>query len=165
MTLLEQMILEFVYADATEKAEKVLQILKPCVSKIAIAGSLARKHEDVGDVDLVAVARGDEDIKTVLKKNSKISKITGGEQAINFEFGGIGFNLWLTPERSFESTWLHFSWGKAIIRAKIEAKKKGYKLTRYGLFKNEKFITGKMKDIFKLIGMEPKKDIGIRSIV
>jgi DNA polymerase (family X) len=163
MTIWKQLLLEFMYADATEKAEKVIQILKPYVSRIAIGGSLARKHEDVGDVDLIAISKGD-NIKEALKKNPRISDITGGEQNVNFKYGGIGFNLWLTPEKSFEATWLHFSWGKAIIRAKILAKKKGYKLTRYGLFRDEKFITGKAADIFKLVGMSPKKDIGIGSI-
>jgi DNA polymerase/3'-5' exonuclease PolX len=162
--LLERMLLELIFTEAMQKAKQIIKILKPYVTRIAIAGSLARKHEDVGDVDLVAVLK-DDNIKEVLGKTPKVSNIGGGEQTINFDYDGIGFNLWMTPEKSFEATWLHFAWGKGIIRAKMVAKDKGYKLTRYGIFKDDKFITGKMKEIFKIIGMEPKKDIGIENII
>ncbi len=162
--LLEHILLELIFSEAMDKAKAIIKILKPYVTRIAIAGSLARKHENVGDVDLVAVLK-DDDIKEVLRKTARVSNTGGGEQNINFDYDGIGFNLWLTPEKSFEATWLHFAWGKGIIRAKMVAKDKGYKLTRYGIFKNDKFITGRIKEIFKIIGMEPKKNIGIEAVL
>lgn len=60
-----------------------------------------------------------------------------------------------TPEE-VEAHIIEFGLGLDNIRWKKAAKKKGYKLTRYGLFKGPVLVTQKMVEIARLIGMPLK---------
>ena len=160
--LFEDVLSEAALAEAQRIANEIINFLKPKVKKIAIAGSIARKKSDVGDIDLVAVLKNSyEEIKNDLMNKEGVTNVKGGKSKISFSYKNMKIDLWFTSEESFDATRLHFSWGKGIIHAKSVAKNKGYTLNRYGLYKKNQLITSKPSEIFKIIGVTPKNDLGL----
>lgn len=110
--------------------------------KISVVGSIARKHDQVNDIDVVMWPK---------KSFNEYSDFIGqsGKKVMKFDYEGMPVNLFIADKKSYEPTRYHFSRGKGIIQDKIKARQKGYKLTRYGLSKNNEVITKekKIKDI------------------
>lgn len=139
---------------AKEIANELKEFLKPVVSKIEIVGSIARRHESVSDIDIVAISKGD--VLTFLKENN-ISILSGKKEAIFFDYKKLPINLWLTSKESFPFTVLHFGAGKGIIDIKRKAIEKGYTLNRYGLFKEGKRVNiNSINELFKLLNTTTK---------
>ena len=141
---------------------------------IQICGSYRRKKEFSSDIDILI---SNKLLKS--KKNSKkyldivveklksffiIDDLTVNYTSHYMGFGNILFDLKnknnivrvdiiVVPENSWYSALLHFT-GSAIFNQKIRlyAKKLGYVLNEYGLFKNKKKITiNSEKDIFDIL--------------
>jgi DNA polymerase (family 10) len=74
-----------------------------------------------------------------------------GEQEIDFNYNGIDINIRAVPKEEFGAGILYFTGPRSFeIFLRQEAKKKGYKLNRHGLFDSEgKHIVKTEKDIFK----------------
>jgi DNA polymerase/3'-5' exonuclease PolX len=102
------------------------------VEKIAVAGSLVRDHDTVGDIDLVIVPSG-----SPLPNLSSVTAI----------------NLFITEEAYFEPCYLHYAIGKAIIHLKKKAKEKGFKLDQEGLHKADQNVTS-IKEIYNALDSE-----------
>lgn len=118
-------------AQALAEAERLVNILRPFVKKIAVAGSLVRDHDTVGDIDLVVVPSAS------LPSLSATTAI----------------NLFITEEAFFEPCFLHYAIGKAIIHLKKKAKEKGWKLDQEGLHKADQNITS-IKEIYNALDSE-----------
>ena len=130
-------------------SSELISKLNPHVKKIDIVGSLSRNHDRVGDLDLVLIPK-----KSFSGIVQKIGLSGGGDKMIKSEYKGMPVNIWLTDKESYEPTKMHFSVGKHIIRLKGDAKKKGMKLTRYGLMKNDEYVARKAEDIKKILKKE-----------
>lgn len=112
--------------------------LRPYAYKMSTVGSISRGHEQVNDIDLVVWPK-----KTFSEVVQKIGLSGGGDKVIKSEYKGVPVNIFITNKESYEPTRLHFGIGKHIIRLKGEAKKRGLKLNRHGLFQDSKLISNK----------------------
>ncbi|MBU1018810.1 MAG: DNA polymerase/3'-5' exonuclease PolX [Patescibacteria group bacterium] len=150
-------------------AEGIIDYLKvnKKVKKATYAGSLRRRLETIGDIDILACGSpkiiGDFcDMPGVAHVEAK-----GDTKATVILESGIQVDLRVVPEESFGAALYYFTGSKAhnIATRKI-AQKKGMKINEYGVFKGKKSVAGKTEDeIFKKIGLpyiipEMREDTG-----
>ncbi|MGA2774727.1 MAG: DNA polymerase/3'-5' exonuclease PolX [Candidatus Omnitrophota bacterium] len=129
----------------------------PEVKDIETAGSLRRKTETVGDIDILITSKEPEkimdlfvklpDVKTVLAKGETKSSIRTKND--------IQVDCRVVEQRSFGAALLYFTGSKDFnIRLRQLAIKKGLKINEYGVFRKDKFICGRTEEeIFKTLGM------------
>ena len=132
--LLHQALLE------AKKIEKTLSELKD-VKKVEIAGSLRRKKETIGDLDLLVVTKKPQKVMDIFVKLGNIVRIWGkGETKASVRLSsGIDADLRIVPEKSYGAAMQYFTGSKNhnIVLRKV-AKGKGLKLSEYGIFKKSK---------------------------
>jgi len=141
------------------------------VKEVSEAGSVRRRKETIGDVDILVTLKNAE-----LTRLSKIKRGTDAERIIDFfvKLPGVvkiwskgptkasirlkeGFDvdLRVLPESQFGSALQYFTGSKEhnIVLRKI-ALDKGLKLNEYGLFKGSKMIAGRTeKEVYEALGM------------
>lgn len=102
-----------------------------------ITGSIRRKVPKVKDIDVIVVS--EEFIKWVEFIESVSDEILReGEQEIDFKYNGIDINIRAVPRKEFGAGVLYFTGPRSFeIFLRQEAKKRGYKLNRHGLFDSE----------------------------
>lgn len=144
--------------------EILKEILKmPHVKTAILAGSLRRKKETIGDIDIVATA-DKKDWKKIVNKFLVLKQadrvIAGGETraSILLKKAKMQVDLRLVHEYEYGSAILYFTGSREhTIALRSLAKNKGWKLNEYGLFDIE---TGKRlagateEEIFQLLGMQ-----------
>lgn len=129
------------------------------VQKIEFAGSLRRRMETIGDIDILIVS---DNQKTAMKTFVEMPEVeyiyakglTKSSVRLNT---GIDADLRVVKKESFGSAWQYFTGSKAhnIALRKI-AMRNGYKLNEYGLFsvKTKKQIAGKTEEeIYQKLGL------------
>ncbi len=130
------------------------------VSKIEIAGSLRRKKETIGDIDILITSKnpdkvmdfftGMEDVKDVLAKGTTKSAVRLKE--------GIQADLRVLDEKSYGAALLYFTGNiQHNIALRKIAIKKGLKLSEYGIFgkKTNKMLAGKTEEeCYKKLGLK-----------
>ena len=140
------------------EANAIVEELKPYVKKISLAGSIRRRKETIGDVDILAVADEPEyvmDLFTGLKRVEKVLAKGKTKSSVRL-YGGIQVDLRIVEEESFGSALQYFTGSKEHnIEVRKIAIKHGYKLNEYGLFKGEEKIAGKdEEEVYKALGMQ-----------
>ena len=140
-------------------AEKVLEKLKTLkeVDKISLAGSLRRRRETIGDVDILVVSKKPEKVMNYFTSLDIVEKVlaTGKTKTSIYTKNGFDIDLRVVPEKSYGSALQYFTGSKDhnIATRKI-AVSKGLKLSEYGVFKGSKQIAGKTEeDVYKAIGL------------
>jgi len=128
------------------------------VEKIDVAGSLRRRKETIGDVDLLVIAKNPEIVMDVFVNLPGVIKIWGkGKTRSSIRLQqGIDVDLRVVPKICYGSALQYFTGSKEhnIATRKI-AIDKGLKLNEYGLFKGKEMIAGKEeKEIYKALGMD-----------
>ena len=142
--------------------KKLVKQLKPFCRKIEIAGSIRREEKNPKDIDIVLVPKSEEsknEIKEFLSKKGKF--IEGGSKEMTFKIEGIKVELYFSNSDEWGSMLLAFSGRKGSnIGLRIIARKKGFKLTRHGLFNRKtgkKIVSRTEKEIYKKLGREYKE--------
>ena len=140
-----------------EQLKEKLKSFKP-VLKVEIAGSIRRRKETIGDIDILVVTKenekvmdfftGLENVDKVILKGSSKSTIRLNED--------IESDLRVINEESFGSALLYFTGSKETnIELRKAAIKQGLKLNEYGLFRGNGQIAGKTEqEIFQKLGMD-----------
>lgn len=144
-------------------AEKIAEPLKKLkeVKKLSVAGSLRRKRETIGDIDILLVSDKPakvmekftslENVKEIIAKGDTKSSILMKE--------GRQVDLRVVSEKSFGAALYYFTGSKAHnIRIRELGIKKNLKINEYGVFKRsknkEKMIAGKNEEeIFKSVNL------------
>jgi len=152
--------------EAVQEAESVIKYMKDnkFVRRIEYAGSLRRHQETIGDIDiLVCTSHKDntpKNIKTIMDHFIKIPYIEkilahGPTKSALILESGIQVDLRVLDEKTYGAALHYFTGSKAHnIRIRDMAKKKGLKVSEYGVFKGEKLVGGeKEEDIFKSVGL------------
>lgn len=129
----------------------------PEVKKISVAGSVRRKKETIGDVDILIASNRAEKIMDFFVKLPGIEKVwaKGPTKSSVLLKQGFDVDLRIVEEKSFGSALQYFTGSKEhnIATRKI-AIAKGLKLSEYGLFEGEKMIAGQTEDeIYKALGL------------
>ncbi|MFW6282938.1 MAG: hypothetical protein ACOC1P_02695 [Minisyncoccales bacterium] len=147
---------------SNKKTNKVIKLanqlqkeLKPYCKRIKLAGSIRRKEKNPKDIDIVIIPKDKEKIFEILDKKGK--KLQAGDKKVYFKINGIKVEIYYTNEKSWGATLLAYSSKKgAAIGLRILARKKGFKLNQYGLFKKTKKNN---KKTWKYIAGKTEKEI------
>lgn len=129
----------------------------PGVSKCVVAGSLRRRKETIGDIDILVVAKNPErvmekftslpDVARILAKGPTKSSVTLD--------AGLDADLRVVEPAAYGAALNYFTGSKDHNIALREiAIKKGLKLNEYGLWKKEKRIAGKTEEeLYRALGL------------
>ena len=137
-------------------SKKIYSGLKPFCEKIKIAGSIRREEKNPVDIDIVLIPKNKQKIIDYIKIYGKY--LQGGDKRVSFKINGIKAELYFTNPKSWGATPLSYSSNTgSSIGLRMFAKRKGYKLNQYGLFKDKKYIVGKTeREIYEALGKKYK---------
>lgn len=144
-------------------ARKIVEMLKKSevMERIEPAGSLRRRKDTVGDIDILATSKDARAaietfvqlpvVKSVLGKGSTKATIVTGE--------AVQIDLRIVEDKSFGTSLQYFTGSKEHnIKLRDMARQKGLKLSEYDL---EEISTGKKiycksdNDVYRTLGLEP----------
>ncbi len=149
----------FLLGEIMPVVEEVLGKLKSLkeVKKISVAGSVRRRKETVGDVDILAVSKNPHKVMDFFVSLPRVVKIWSKgptKSSIRME-EGFDVDIRVIPEKSYGAALQYFTGSKEhnIVTRRI-AMGKGLKLNEYGLFRGSKMIAGKTEEgVYKAIGL------------
>ncbi len=150
----ERLLLGFALKDALD----IINLLKGHAEKISLAGSMRRRKETIGDVDILAISKNSEKIMDIFTNMKNVEKVIvkGDTKSSVRLYGGLQVDLRIVGKESFGSALQYFTGSKEHnIELRKIAIKKGYKLNEYGLFENDVRIAGENEeDVYKMLGMQ-----------
>ena len=128
------------------------------VQRCAVAGSVRRWEETVGDLDILAVAKNPERVMDVFVRMPEVKQVYArGATKTNVRLhGGMDADLRVVGEKSFGAALQYFTGNKAHnIALRTIATRKGYKLNEYGLFKGKRMIAGRTEqDVYRALDLQ-----------
>ncbi|OYT62257.1 DNA polymerase III [Thermoplasmatales archaeon ex4484_30] len=145
---------------ALPEAMKLIKFLEKYAGKISLAGSLRRRKETIGDMDILAVSLNPEKLMDEFTSMNEVDKILAkGETKSSVRLkSGIQVDLRIVDKESFGSALQYFTGSKEHnIEVRKIAVRNGYKLNEYGLFdkKSNKKIAGETEEgVYKALGMQ-----------
>lgn len=144
--------------DVTKLANDIADLIKPYSKVKVITGSIRRKKPDPRDIDIVVIPK---DIKKFQNFVYTLGdKISGGDKKIVINVEGINVEFYIAKMEYLGAMMLYTTGpGGYGIGLRNIAKKKGWKLSQYGLFdENGRLIAAKTEtDIYEAIGKSYKK--------
>ncbi|MEM2974167.1 MAG: DNA polymerase/3'-5' exonuclease PolX [Candidatus Micrarchaeia archaeon] len=148
---------------ALQIANDVIMRLKNVkgVDRIEPAGSLRRRKETIGDIDILVTTENDAATRRVMDVFTTMPDVVqvlakGRTKSAVLLKGGIQTDVRVLKDEEFGSALQYFTGSKEHnIELRKIAIKKGLKLSEYGLFKGNRRIAGKDEEgIYKALGME-----------
>ena len=138
-------------ADAEEQAEPLVQAVRkiPGVMRAEIAGSLRRRKETIGDVDLIASVEDVSDAAKVIGEFVKlpgvIQTIGAGESKASVKVAnGMQVDLRVVPSENFGAALLYFTGSKEHnVKIRGMAQKQKMTLNEWGLYKIDQYEKAK----------------------
>jgi len=136
-----------ILAEALSIAANVENELRkiPGIHQLVIAGSARRRRETIGDIDILVDASDSKLVMDTFVGYSDVSSITAhGDTKSSVRLtGGLQIDLRILPADSFGAGLQYFTGSvDHNVRLRAIAKKKGFTLNEYGLFRNEEKIAG-----------------------
>jgi DNA polymerase (family 10) len=126
--------------------------------KAIVAGSVRRRKETIGDVDILAVSKNPKPIvDRFISMPEVVNVIAHGETKSSVKLkSGINVDLRVVPAASYGAALNYFTGSKDHnVALRRIAMAKGWKLNEYGLFRGEKMIAGKTEEeIYNMFGMD-----------
>ncbi|MDD5064040.1 MAG: DNA polymerase/3'-5' exonuclease PolX [Phycisphaerae bacterium] len=133
----------------------------PSIGKIQTAGSLRRRAETIGDVDVLVASKNGKKIIDAFTKAAFVQQVlaagpTKGSAIIRTETTPVHVDVRVVPKESFGAALQYFTGSKQHnVRLREIAVKAKLKLNEYGLFKANKRIAGAAEEeIYKKLGMD-----------
>jgi len=146
--------------DAWPRVEELIEEFKGMkgVKNISPAGSLRRRKETIGDIDILVAT---DDPKKVMKKFVGMPDVVkvwgkGATKASVRVRGNFDIDLRVVPKESWGAALQYFTGSKQHnIKVRQIAIDKGLKLNEYGVFKGKKNIAHKTEEeVYKAIGLQ-----------
>jgi len=148
-------LLSKVLPETRELEEKIKKI--DGVLKVFIAGSVRRRRETIGDIDIIVTSEKPEGITERFAKLPDVAHIYGkGKTKVNVRLkNGLDADLRVVPSRALGAALNYFTGSKAHnIELREIAQKKDWKLNEYGLWSGKKFIGGETEEeLYKKLGL------------
>jgi len=140
-----------------EKIENELKKI-PGVTQVETAGSIRRRQETVGDIDILVTAKNPSKVMDVFTSLPEVEAILAKgstKSSVRLKIG-IDADVRVLKPEEYGSALQYFTGSKEHnIHLRTIAIKKRYKLNEYGLFKGNKRIAGKTEEgIYKKLGMD-----------
>jgi len=127
------------------------------VDRAAIAGSIRRMQETIGDLDILVTSEKPEKVIDFFVSMPEIVHIysKGNTKTMVRLKNGMDADLRVVPDKSFGAALQYFTGDKRHnITLRILAEKKKYKLNEYGLWRGKKLIAGRTEEeIYRALGM------------
>lgn len=149
--------------EAMQEASHIILYMKKCknLKNIEFAGSLRRKKETIGDIDILVTVKGSKKTNTEIMEHfvsyDEVLNVTakGDTKSSVILESGMQVDLRVVADESFGAALHYFTGSKAHnIRVRNLAKRKGLKVSEYGVFKGKKQIAGKSEEeVFKSVGL------------
>lgn len=148
---------------AIEAANIVTGFLQelPNIGKIQPAGSLRRRAETIGDVDILVAAKNGKKVIDAFTTAEFIQEViaagpTKGSAIIQTETAPVHVDVRAVPKESFGAAAQYFTGSKQHnVRLREIAVKAKLKLNEYGLFKADKRIAGATEEeIYQKLGLD-----------
>ncbi|MFQ6034635.1 MAG: DNA polymerase/3'-5' exonuclease PolX [Sedimentisphaerales bacterium] len=131
------------------------------IEKIQPAGSLRRRAETIGDVDILVAGRKGKQIIEAFTKAGFVQEIlaagpTKGSAIVQTETTPVHVDVRVVPRESFGAAAQYFTGSKQHnVRLREIAVKAKWKLNEYGLFKADKMIAGPVEEeIYQKLGLD-----------
>ena len=130
------------------------------VKRIKVAGSIRRKKETVGDVDILIVSSNPEKVMDFFTQLSEVERIVskGSTKSTIITADNLQMDLRVVEEPSFGSALQYFTGSKEHnIKLRTIALEKNYKLSEYGLIEkdtNNSIAGENEKHIYDALGLE-----------
>ena len=125
--------------EATALAEHLLGFLRshPACEEARVAGSLRRRKETIGDLDLVAASNDQKALADAFAEAPFVDEVLAhGPTKVFIECGGVEVDLRIVAPEAFGSLLHHFTGGQAHnIVLRERAVKMGLNISEYGLAK------------------------------
>ncbi|TWU13749.1 DNA polymerase/3'-5' exonuclease PolX [Symmachiella macrocystis] len=138
-------------ADAKIQADAILESLSqlPSVQQIAAAGSLRRRRETVGDLDVLITADDSTEPMDALAEHELVEKVLArGEtkQRVRLR-SGLEMDLRVVPAESYGAALQYFTGSKAHnIVVRRRAQERGLKINEYGVFRDDDAVAGQTEE-------------------
>lgn len=127
------------------------------VKRLEFAGSLRRKKDLIGDVDILVISSESEKVMDKFVNIDGIKQVLAkGETKSSVVLRcGLQVDVRVLKERSFGAALYYFTGSKEHnIAVRDMAKKRGLKINEYGVFRGNKMIAGRTEEeIFKAVGL------------
>ncbi|HDS60001.1 MAG TPA: DNA polymerase/3'-5' exonuclease PolX [Thermoplasmatales archaeon] len=140
------------------EAQEIVEALKPHVEAIEVAGSLRRKKETIGDVDILVVASEPARAMEAFTGMDRVEKVLmqGDTKSSVRLYGGIQVDVRAVDRDSFGSALQYFTGSKEHnIEVRKIALRHDYKLNEYGLFHGEQKLAGTTEEeVYEALGMQ-----------
>jgi DNA polymerase (family 10) len=152
----------FLFSVAWDEASRVLEVVRGVkgVTRSFIGGSLRRCKETIGDVDILATAKDAEPVMQAFVGMPNVATIVGQgptKSSVILE-SGIHVDLRVVKDDEFPAAAHYFTGSKEHnTEVRARAKKQGYKLNEYGLFKEADEKPVPLADeaaLFKKLGLD-----------
>ncbi len=148
--------------EAHSLAQEIIEKLREnsAVKNVDMAGSLRRMKETIGDIDILAASNEPDKVAEAFCSLPDVANVLAkGETKCSIVVKtGLQVDLRVVPTLSYGAALQYFTGSKAHnIRLREIAKKKGLKISEYGIFKveNEEKIGGEdEEDIYRILGMD-----------
>ncbi|MCH7549254.1 MAG: pyridoxal-phosphate dependent enzyme, partial [Candidatus Krumholzibacteriota bacterium] len=150
----------FLYSKAWKEACVIYDAVRtlPGVKRHMIGGSLRRRRETIGDVDILASAPDSEPIMGAFTSHEKVATVVakGPTKSSVILNSGINVDLRVVTDEEYPFAVHYFTGSKAHnTEVRARAKKLGYKLNEYGLFKGDKATPCRdEEEMFATLGLD-----------
>jgi len=151
---------KFKLVTALEYAESIAGELKKLkeVEKLEFAGSLRRKKELVRDVDMLVTSKKPEKIMDVFTSLEDVKQVLakGATKSSVMLECGLQVDVRVLEPESFGAALCYFTGSKEHnVAVRDLAKRKGMKVSEYGVFKGKKCLASKTEEeLFKVLGFK-----------
>jgi DNA polymerase (family 10) len=127
------------------------------VDRVAVAGSIRRMQETIGDLDILVTSNRPGAVVEFFVSMPEVSHVYGkGKTKTMVRFkNGMDADLRVVPDKSFGAALQYFTGDKRHnVTLRVLAEKKGFKLNEYGLWHGKKLIAGRTEEeIYKALNM------------
>lgn len=141
-------------------ADRIIQHLKKVkgVEHIEPAGSLRRRAETIGDIDILVTTDDAGPVMDTFTTMPEVQEVLakGPTKSMILLKGGVQADVRVVEDKSFGSALQYFTGNKDHnIELRKIAIKKGYKLSEYGIFKGQRQISGETEEgVYKTLGLQ-----------
>ncbi|MBI2871217.1 MAG: DNA polymerase/3'-5' exonuclease PolX [Candidatus Omnitrophica bacterium] len=150
---------QFLFAVAIQSAEPILKRLEKhkAVRRVSLAGSLRRRKEVIKDIDFVVSTENPGRVMKFFTEMDEVDAVTAhGETKSSVKLkNGINVDLRAVSDKEFPYALHHLTGSVEHNTAmRTRAKKAGYKMNEYGLFKGRRLVACKdEREIFEELGL------------
>lgn len=148
--------------DALYHAQRIIVFLQRCpdVAEVVYAGSLRRMKETIGDLDILVSVKNTKvnaipSIMTYFTQYPEVTKVLamGETKTSVLLHSGVQADLRVLPEKSFGAALHYFTGSKEHnVALRDRAKRMGFKVNEYGVFKGEEQVAGATEEeVFNIL--------------